>query len=102
MDALDPSGLWGEIRGAIEIADCWLDARELVDIVDGLQGAWHWALGEGLGVIHHCSGWGKVLEGVRGFGTVRTIKHEGVVIEVCDVRLEGHLPQFSMRTTPAS
>ena len=36
-NALDPSGLWGKTRGAMEIADCWLDARELVDIADGLH-----------------------------------------------------------------
>ena len=51
MDALDPSGLWGETDGAMEIADFWLDARELVDIVDGLQGACYWALGESFNVI---------------------------------------------------
>ena len=86
----------------MEIADCWLDAREPVDIGDGLQGAWHWASGEGFDVIQHFSGGGKGVQGVEGFGTGRAIKYEGLVTEVCDMLLEGYSPKFRSRTTPAS
>ena len=87
----------------MEIADCLLDARERVDIVDGLQGACHWALCEGFGVIQHFSGGGKGLQGVEGFVTGRAIKYaEGLVTKVCDMLLEGYLSKFCLRTTPAS
>ena len=52
---LFPKGFhWNRTPASVrsrEIADRGLDARELVDIVDGLQGAWHWALGESFDVI---------------------------------------------------
>ena len=102
MDALDPSELWGETGGTMEIADCWLNARDLVDIVDGLQGAWHWVLGKGFNVIQHFSGGWKGVQRVEGFGTSRAINDDGLVTDVCDMLLEGDSPKFCSRTTPAS
>ena len=35
-DALEPCGFGGENSSGVEIPDCALDARELVDVMDGL------------------------------------------------------------------
>ena len=86
----------------MEIADRGLDAREFIDVVDGLQGAWHWAVGEGFDVIQHFSAGRQGVEGVERFSTSRAIKDECLVAEVRDMLLEGDSPKFRSRTTPAS
>ena len=99
-DGSEPLYLGGETCGAMEVADCWLNAREFIHIIYSFVQLWL-IVAVRLHVLKYTGAIGYVVRCVEGFYSIRYVEYECVPVVVTDVGMQGYAPHSGFGAKPS-